>query len=75
LRLAFACLFVPSTAITPTRANPDLAHSASRVAEHARDRILVALHEPGDRAVIRPLLRRDHRNVTPAASRSSGMVR
>ena len=60
MRDAFACTFVPSTAITPTLASPLRAHSVEHLAEQAGDRLLVALDEPRDRRVIRPLLGRQH---------------
>jgi hypothetical protein len=47
------------------RQHPDLRQPAPRaqrqhLAEQTRQRVLVALDEPGDRRVIGPLLRRDH---------------
>ena len=51
---------MPSTAITPDADQPGLRAQPEHLAEHAGQRVLVALDEPRDRRVIGLLLRRDH---------------
>jgi hypothetical protein len=57
---ALACAFVPSTATSPTWTRPACAHNPSTSPNKARHRVLMALTEPGDGAVIRRLVGRDH---------------